>query len=166
MSTGFAHPDTIILVHRRERPHKCSVEPLRGKNRFQFHSYPEPLKPSLDGYVRLGFGGPKLGVEDKGSGLLILDATWKLAKRMENVYQHVPVRSLPVCETAYPRVSKKSEDPLGSLATIEAIYLAHLILGRETAGLLDDYHWATEFLRRNGHFQQLADKTFDAGESA
>ena len=143
------YPDTIVLVHRREREHKCSVLPLRGRDGFVFHTYPEPLNDSLDGYVRLGFGGPLLSAADQNHGLLILDATWKLAKRMENVYHEVPVRSLPACETAYPRVSKANDDPLGGLATVEAIYLAYTILGRDTKGLLESYRWAEKFLNRN-----------------
>jgi hypothetical protein len=35
------------------------------------------------------------------------------------------------------------------IASIEALYLAHHILGRPTAGLLDAYRWAEEFLRAN-----------------
>ena len=147
-------PDTIILVHRRERPHKCSVQPLRGREGFSFHRYPDPLDVSLDGYVRLGFGGPPLDASDVDRGLLVLDATWRLAKKMENVYSHVPVRSLPPTETAYPRVSRFEDDPLGGLATIEAIYAAYKILGRDTSGLLDEYHWSGDFLTRNGWKQE------------
>ncbi len=142
-------PETIILVHRREKPHKCSVEPLRGRNGFAFHVYPDPLELRLDNYIRLGFDGPPLSDADQSRGLLILDATWRLAKRMENVYSHVPARSLPVCQTAYPRVSKAEDDPLGGLATVEAIYVAYQILGRDVSGLLDRYHWKEEFLSRN-----------------
>lgn len=106
--------------------------------------------------MRLGFGGAPLSKEDAHAGLLILDATWKLAERMENVYRDVPVRSLPTCETAYPRVSRRSEDPNGGLATVEALYLAHLILGRTVDGLLDHYHWKDLFLERNDHFSFLS----------
>lgn len=143
-------PQTIIMVHRRERPHKCSAEPLRGRDGFHFVTYPVETEIPLTGYVRLGFGGPLLSDADRTSGLLILDATWKLARRMENVYSDVPVRSLPESKTAYPRVSRYADDPMGGLATIEAIYIAYRILGRDTTGLLDHYHWAEEFLNRNG----------------
>lgn len=150
MTMAKTYPDTIVLVHRRERKHKCSVLPLCGREGFLFHTYPEPFTDSLDHHVRLGFGGPPLSLGDCDKGLLVLDATWKLAKRMENVYREVPVRSLPLCKTAYPRTSKANDDPAGGLATIEAIYLAHTILGRETQGLLDNYYWAEEFLLTNG----------------
>jgi len=36
-----------------------------------------------------------------------------------------------------------------SLASIEALYAAYRLLGRDTNGLLDHYRWADEFLRLN-----------------
>jgi pre-rRNA-processing protein TSR3 len=69
-------------------------------------------------------------------------------------FQHVPVRTLPSCRTAYPRVSKLFDDPDEGLATIEAIWVAYRILGRETTGLLQDYRWAREFLERNADFAE------------
>ena len=143
-------PDTIIVVHPREKRSKCTVEPLRGRDGFTFNTFPDPIECSLDGYVRLGFGGPVLGPDDQDLGLLVLDGTWRLAERMENIYADVPIRSLPECQTAYPRVSKLFDDPLGGLATIEAVYVAYRQLGRDTAGLLDQYYWSREFVDQNG----------------
>jgi pre-rRNA-processing protein TSR3 len=140
---------TIILVHPREKRSKCSVEPLRGDDRFLFRTFPEPIPESLENYFRLGFGGPLISESDNDQGLLILDGTWKLAGRMENVYCDVPIRSLPECQTAYPRTSKLYKDPLGGLATIEAVYLAYKLLGRDTTGLLKSYRWASGFLEAN-----------------
>ena len=140
---------TIILVHPREKRSKCSVEPLRGDERFLFRKFPEPIPEPLDNYFRLGFGGPVISEADADLGLLVLDGTWKLAGRMENVYHDVSIRSLPECKTAYPRTSKLYDDPLGGLATIEAVYLAYQLLGRSTDGLLDSYRWADEFIKIN-----------------
>lgn len=141
---------TIIVVHPREKRSKCSVEPLRGREGFVFWTFPERGDESLSSYVRLGFGGIPLSETDQDHGLLVLDGTWRLAQRMENLYGEISIRSLPECSTAYPRVSKFEADPLGGLATIEALFVAHRILGRPTVGLLDQYHWADEFLRANG----------------
>ena len=126
------------------------MEPLRGDDRFVFRAFPEPIPESLDNYFRLGFGGPVISQADSDQGLLVLDGTWKLAGRMENVYSEVPIRSLPEFQTAYPRTSKLYEDPLGGLATIEAVYLAYKLLGRDTTGLLESYRWADDFLELNG----------------
>ncbi len=144
------HPPTIIVVHRRENRKKCSVEPLRERAGFTFWTYPDDGLESLDGYVRLGIGGPLLSAADSASGLLVIDATWRLAERMEKKYAHIPVRSLPSWQTAYPRVSKVFDDPSAGLATIEAIYAAYRALGHSTDGLLDQYHWREEFLAING----------------
>ncbi len=144
------HPPTIIVVHRRENRKKCSVEPLRERAGFIFWTYPDDGPESLDGYVRLGIGGPLLTEADSANGLLVIDATWRLAERMEKKYAHIPVRSLPKWQTAYPRVSKVFDDPSAGLATIEAIYAAYRAMGHSTEGLLDQYHWSDEFLAING----------------
>lgn len=145
----LTHPPTIIVVHRRENRKKCSVEPLRGREDFVFWTYPDDGPEPLDGYVRLGIGGPVLGEADRDRGVFVIDGTWRLAERMEKKYAQLPVRSLPPCHTAYPRVSKVFDDPAAGLATIEAIYLANHLLGRDTTTLLDHYRWRDDFLKRN-----------------
>lgn len=142
-------PPTVIVVHPREKRSKCTVEPLRGRAGFVFWKYPRIDRESLRGYVRLGLGGPELSPADADRGLLVLDGTWRLAEKMEADFCELPVRTLPPWETAYPRTSKLFDDPLGGLATVEAIYAAHQILGRDVSGLLDEYYWRDEFLERN-----------------
>ena len=75
---------------------------------------------------------------------------------MEQLTRADFVRSLPQWETAYPRVSKVFNDPTSGLATIEAIYAAFVMQGRITAGLLDRYYWADQFLQKNRHFIEPA----------
>jgi pre-rRNA-processing protein TSR3 len=142
-------PPTIIVVHPKERRSKCSVEFLRGREGFDFWKFPRRGSHPLDGYVRLGLGGEILGSADAEAGLLVLDGTWRLVSRMEPDYADLPVRSLLPWKTAYPRVSKLFDDPEAGLSTIEALYAAHLQMGRDTTGLLDDYHWRDEFLEIN-----------------
>ncbi len=144
-------PPTIIVVHPKEKRSKCSVEPLRGRDGFVFWKWPKRGSESFDGYVRLGLGGPELSPADANRGLLVLDATWTLAGKMEPDFADVPVRGLPShWKTAYPRVSKLTADPTAGLATIEAIYAAFVAMGRDTTGLLNEYRWAEAFLRVNG----------------
>jgi len=142
-------PPTIIVVHPKERRSKCTVEPLRGRDDFRFWKYPKAGAEDLTGYVRLGLGGPPLCADDRHAGLLILDGTWRLASRMEPDFMDLPVRGLWDWQTAYPRASKLTVDPSAGLATIEAVFAAYTQIGRPTDGLLDAYHWADEFLRRN-----------------
>jgi len=125
------------------------VEPLREREGFRFLTYPQDEDPIPENYVRLGIGGPMLSEADAESGLLVLDATWRLVEKMEKRYTDVPVRSIPEYQTAYPRVSKVYDDPSAGLATIEAVYAAYRHLGWNTDGLLDDYQWADEFLKLN-----------------
>ncbi|HWL10334.1 MAG TPA: hypothetical protein VNQ76_18160 [Planctomicrobium sp.] len=140
---------TVIVVHPRENRAKCSVEPLRGQPEFEFWKFPNRGSQSIDGYVRLGIGGPLLTASDRDNGLLLLDGTWRLAEKMENDFSTLPVRSLLDWQTAYPRVSKVYADPSAGLATIEALFAAHAQLGIITDTLLDHYRWKEEFLDRN-----------------
>jgi pre-rRNA-processing protein TSR3 len=68
---------------------------------------------------------------------------------MEKDFASIPPRSLSNYKTAYPRVSKLGTDPENGLASIEALYVAYVILGRDPQGLLDNYHWKKEFLELN-----------------
>ena len=125
------------------------MQSLRTRDDFLFWKYPRKESDKLAGYVRLGMEGPQISDADAASGLLILDGTWRLAEKMEPAYDELPVRSLPVWKTAYPRVSKQFDDPTVGLATIEAIYIAYHLMGYETEGLLDGYYWAQDFLNQN-----------------
>lgn len=142
-------PPTVILMHPKENKRKCSVWPLRGREGLEFVKYPAaaPVDPTT--YVRLDLGGPVIGPADAGHGLLVIDATWRYAARMRLDYEHIPVRSLPVLRTAYPRHSALFPEPDDGLATVEALYAACVLTGRDVDGLLDHYRWADEFLEHN-----------------
>jgi pre-rRNA-processing protein TSR3 len=142
-------PPTIIVRHSHENPRKCSILPLRGRPDLVFLNYPVAHPPALEGYVRLAAEGEELGPADAGRGLLLLDGSWRWAGAMTRDFQHVPPRSLHGWRTAYPRVSKQGTDPENGLASVEALFVAYLILGRPTDGLLEHYRWAEEFVRLN-----------------
>ena len=149
MTFSESFPPTIIVVHPKEKRSKCSVEPLRGRPGFAFWKFPRRGPESLDGYVRLGLGGPTLSANDALRGLLVVDGTWRLAQKMDADFSDLPLRSLANWQTAYPRSSKLFDDPTAGLATIEALFAAYQQLGRPTDGLMDHYHWRQEFLDRN-----------------
>ena len=144
------YPVTVIVRSPRENPKKCSVLPLRGRPDLLFLTYPVAERPPLDGYIRLAAEGEPLTVADAGRGLLVLDGSWRRADAMTRDFADVSPRSLTGYRTAYPRVSKRGDDPANGLATVEALFLAYHILGRPTEGLLEHYRWAEEFLRVNG----------------
>src|SRR5437773_12576756 len=86
---AMAFPPTVIVRDGRENPKKCTIVPLRGRPDLVFLSYPaNSQSPSrtdfksvppidLNGYVRLAPEGPKLSSADAGSGLLLLDGSWR-----------------------------------------------------------------------------------------
>ena len=143
------YPLTIIVRHPKENPKKCSVLPLKGRPDLSFVHYPVKNPLALEGFIRLAAEGPALSLADRDCGILLLDGSWRWAGAMTQAFEQVPPRSLHGFQTAYPRVSKLGTDPYNGLASIEALFLAYHILGRPTAGLLDHYHWAAEFLARN-----------------
>jgi pre-rRNA-processing protein TSR3 len=143
-------PPTIIVRDSHENPRKCSVLPLRGREGLVFFTWPLGQCPPLEGYVRLAAEGPELSEADAERGILLLDGSWRWAEKMTRDFLDVPPRSLHGYRTAYPRVSKLGTDPSNGLASVEALYLAHHILGRPVEGLLDHYRWAAEFLALNG----------------
>jgi pre-rRNA-processing protein TSR3 len=148
MTNSF--PPTVIVRHPRENPRKCSILPLRGREDLVFLAHPVRERPALSGYVRLAAEGPELSAADAACGLLLLDASWRHAEAMTRQFQDIPPRSLHGYRTAYPRTSKLGTDPANGLASVEALFLAYHVLGRPTAGLLDHYRWAEDFLRLNG----------------
>jgi ribosome biogenesis protein Tsr3/predicted metal-dependent hydrolase len=143
------YPPTVIIRHTHENPRKCSVLPLRSRPDVLFFTHPVTERPPFDNYVRLAAEGPPLSAGDADKGILLLDGSWRWAESMTRAFLDVPARSLHGWRTAYPRVSKRGTDPDNGLASIEALFVAYHILGRPTAGLLDHYHWADEFLRLN-----------------
>jgi pre-rRNA-processing protein TSR3 len=145
-----AYPVTVIVRHPRENPRKCSILPLRGRADLLICTYPVQQPLDLSAYVRLAAEGPPLSADDASRGLLLLDGSWRWAGAMTRDFLNVPPRSLSGYRTAYPRVSKLGTDPDNGLASVEALFLAHHLLGRPTSGLLDHYRWGAEFLERNG----------------
>ncbi len=142
-------PPTIIVVHPREKRSKCTVESLRVREGFVFWTFPDRGPEPLGGYVRLAMEGPVISPTDATRGLLLLDGTWRLAERMEKFFRELTTRSLPAIQTAYPRMSRIKPDPTGGMATIEALYAAYRLMGRACDSLLDDYHWAQQFVAAN-----------------
>lgn len=155
---------TLILRHRKENLKKCSLKGLEKREDLQFFTYPTCLDFNLEGYVMLYLdpkGGIPLSEKDKECGLFFLDSTWNYEKKMhEAVLKKSPsivYRSLPEgLVTAYPRKQTGCIDPDKGLATVEALYVAHLILGKNTEGLLDHYYFKDLFLHKNKKlFQKL-----------
>lgn len=149
----FSFPPTIIFRHRKENLKKCSLQPLKGRPDLQFFTYPVDSLPPLENYVLLTLNAPILTKDDCEKGLFLIDGTWRHAQTMFEQIQRphlFQTRSLPSnCETAYPRRQNDCLDPQRGLASVEALFLAYAILGRDTTGLLNHYYWREEFLNKN-----------------
>ena len=148
-------PDTTIIIrHPRERLTKCSLRGLETRDDLRFVTFERQATPDLGGRIRLCLNAPPLTLDDADDGLVLVDATWRLAERIERALttqlaQATP-RSIPAgFVTAYPRRQTACPDPTQGLASVEALYVAYRLTGRSTEGLLDDYRWADAFLAQN-----------------
>ena len=144
---------TVVIRHRKENLKKCSLRGLESRSDFKFHRFPMQEFPDLTGYVMLAMEGEELTEADAHSGLLLIDATWRYAAQMCAAVDReilLPKRTLPQkYRTAYPRHQTDCPNPDEGLASVEALYLAFLITGRDPTGLLDKYYWKNEFLQKN-----------------
>lgn len=147
-------PPTAILRHRRENLKKCSLRGLEPREDMTFLTYPKHNLPLLDGFIMLSMDGPLISDADCSRGLFVLDATWRYAAVMGRFVEKfgfdILPRSLPsTLRTAYPRRQDDCADPERGLASVEALFAAYFLMGRDTTGLLDHYHWRDEFLLLN-----------------
>lgn len=149
----FLFPTTIILRHRKENLKKCSLRGLESRSDLRFLVYPKNVLPNLSNYVLLTIDAPPLTEQDKDFGLFLIDGTWRHTEVMLRAVSSSGTfqsRSIPsVYQTAYPRRQEDCPDPSRGLASVEALFIAYMITGRDPSGLLDHYYWKEEFLKKN-----------------
>lgn len=140
-------PITVIR-HPKERRSKCSLRPLEARAEMTFHRARPGWFFDVSGFTILALDAPEMSPADAGRPLLLLDSTWRLLPQLEACLRGQAIRrTLPAVPTAYPRVSKLTNDPTRGLASVEALYLAKLMLGERDDTLLEDYYWAGAFMR-------------------
>ena len=149
----FHFPPTLILRHRKENLKKCSLSGLETRNDCRFFTYPADTLPDLAGYILLTPDAPPLSKADSHFGLFLLDGTWRYAEKMAKAlpipHQFIS-RSIPEgFRTAYPRTQEAWIDPEKGLASVEALFIAYMVTGRDPVGLLDNYYWKKGFLEKN-----------------
>ncbi|MFQ3225104.1 MAG: pre-rRNA-processing protein TSR3 [Lentimonas sp.] len=136
-----------VIRHPKERRSKCSLTPLEGRPDIDFFRARPNWSFDMTGFTVLALGAPELSIEDAGRPLLLLDSTWRLLPQIEACLHGEGIcRTLPSVATAYPRISKISDNPMGGLASVEALYLARLLLGERDDSLLDGYYWRSGFI--------------------
>jgi pre-rRNA-processing protein TSR3 len=140
-----------VIRDGRESPKKCSVLALRGLPGVEIRSWVRDEPVDADGLTLLHPDGAPLSRADRGRPVLLLDSSWRhLPVLLRDLRGDFVLRSLPGgIETAYPRRSKNSEDPALGLASVEALYVASVILGDRRDDFLAAYRNAPEFLDRN-----------------
>ncbi|MGR3973055.1 MAG: hypothetical protein QRY72_00520 [Candidatus Rhabdochlamydia sp.] len=145
---------TIILRHNRENLKKCSLRGLESREDICFLTYPTDSTSSFENLCILTMDAPVLSIQDEGYSLFLIDGTWRYAEVMKRSLPDHPsyiYRSLPShLQTAYPRRQLDCPDPTRGLASIEALFVAYQLMGRNPQGLLDHYYWKTPFLTKNG----------------
>jgi pre-rRNA-processing protein TSR3 len=142
--------DVLILRDPRESARKCSLTPLRGRERIRFASYDPARRVEAGGRILLHPEGELLTAADAGRDLLLVDCAWRRVERLlSTVDGELVRRRLPPLRTAYPRASKLFEDPAAGLASVEALYAALWILGEPRPELLAGYRWREQFLAEN-----------------
>jgi pre-rRNA-processing protein TSR3 len=168
-------PFIVALRHVKEKRSKCSLTGIETFSGTFFRRARPGFSLDGTGFVLLAPGFPEISPADaflsaaeeahlcangraefiqrdaEGRALrpvLLLDCVWRLLPGMRAKVTGTPVeRSLPAwVASAYPRVSKLTEDPEEGLATIEALHAALVLMGFDCPEILEGYRWKEEFL--------------------
>lgn len=142
--------DILILRDPRESLAKCSLTPLRGLPGVRFVVYERERRLAAGERILLHPEGAEFSPADRQRDLLLVDCAWRrVPELLRTVDGELHPRRLPVLATAYPRKSKLFADPATGLASVEALYVATLLLGSPRPELLQHYRWRAEFLEAN-----------------
>jgi len=170
-------PRIVVIRHPKEKRSKCSLLPVEGREGTFFHRGTPDFSFDATGFLLLAPGAPEISHEDAflsegelaafqgddraqyvfrdGQGrairpVLLLDSVWRLLPGLRSLVHGSPLeRSLPAwMKTAYPRVSKMTEDPSCGLASIEALYAALRLMGFDSPELLEGYYWRDGFMEQ------------------
>jgi pre-rRNA-processing protein TSR3 len=142
--------DVLILRDPRESLAKCSLTPLRGLPGVRFVDFHGQKRVEAGGRTLLHVEGEELTAADRGRELLLVDCSWRRVERcLRSVDGVLHPRRLPPLLSAYPRRSKLFHDPDQGLASVEALYVASLLLGEPRPDFLREYRWREAFLAAN-----------------
>lgn len=147
-----------IVVDHYETANKCTIAPLRDRTDFRFVKVfgEGPLGP-LSAPILLHPDGMCLSKWDRTvsvPALASVDCVWRrlpsIVRRLHwsvapAIFAKIPTGFV----TAYPRVGKKSAEPEGGLATVEALFTAAALLGNWDVSLLSRYYFGRLYVERN-----------------
>ena len=142
--------DILILRDPRESLAKCSLTPLRALPGVRFVDYDPARRLAAGERVLLHPDGAELGPPDRGRDVLLIDCAWRrVPSLLRTVDGTLHARRLPAFASAYPRRSKLFLDPAAGLASVEALFVATLLLGAPRPEFLQAYRWRARFLEEN-----------------
>jgi hypothetical protein len=148
----------LIITRDSKVEKKCTLFPLRGRPDFSFNSKDDPLDIPYNSMILFPDGEPFSEdllddiitdeLENEGAlNIVLIDSRWKKAKGIADGLPDLRKVSLEGYVTGALR---KDPPPEGGLASVEALYLASIHLGRPDPTLLSKYHFKDRFLRLNG----------------
>ena len=145
---------TILKDRPNGHENRCSVIPLIGRPDISIVYRPDFDTTDFSGMTLLHPEGEVRTIRSD-ERILLVDSNWTMAKRLYNrlatKYPTMKRVAFHNVESAYPW--KGSTCPSNSLASVEALYLASLLMGRSDESLLAHYYFREQFLeklRRNG----------------
>jgi hypothetical protein len=148
----------IIISRDSKVEKKCTLYPLRSRPDFSFRTIKDQIPIPSNSILLFPDGEPfseDLLYDIKGDELhkdpvlniVLIDSRWKKAKGIADKLQDIRRVSLEGYVTGAQR---KDPPPEGGLASVEALYLASLYLGRPDPTLLSNYHFKDRFFGLNG----------------
>ena len=146
-----------VIIDAGETANKCTIAPLSYRQDFRLLRVKgESILGPLSSSLLLHHEGACLTDLRKTlnpiQGIASIDCTWRrLPILLGRVAGTLPVlaRIPDGFQTAYPRRSKRNDDPSVGLATIEAIFIAAAMLGHWDLSLLSKYYFGIAFLKLN-----------------
>jgi hypothetical protein len=148
----------LIITRDSNVEKKCTLFPLRGRPDFSFYSKDDPINILSNSIILFPSGEPfsKDIMDDIMSNelenvailnIVLIDSRWKKAK---GIADNLPDLRKVSLEGYVTGAQRKDPPPRGGLASVEALYLASIHLGRPDPTLLSKYHFKDRFLRLNG----------------
>lgn len=147
-----------VILDSGETPNKCTIAPLADRPDFRLlpGKGSGPLGPLIAPVLLHHEGECLLTIKksfDGGvNGIASIDCVWRrLDALLERIAGPLPIlgRIPEGFKTVYPRRSAGGSDPVGGLATIEAIFIAGALLGNWDVSLLSEYYFGRKFVEAN-----------------
>ncbi len=152
----------IIISRGEKMEKKCTLFPLRARHDFSFRTKKNPGKFETHSILLFPDGEvltAKLADEikkqisaakdEKGKiklDIVLIDSRWKKTK---GILESLPPMKRVSLEGYITGAKRKDPPPFGGLASIEALFVASLLLGKPDLTLLSNYHFRDSFLMLN-----------------